>query len=67
MPGVTSELLAEAVRLHNPRAQVQVQADRTEVVAGLVGRARPGDLMLVVGAGDVTTLAPELLNALEGQ
>ena len=67
MPGVSSELLAEAVRLHNPKAQVQVQTDRSDVVSGLVDRARPGDLMLVVGAGDVTTLAPELLNALEGQ
>ena len=29
--------------------------------AHLVGRARPGDVVLTLGAGDVTLLAPEVL------
>jgi len=66
MPGVTSELVADAVRRHNPKAQVDVETDRTELVRRLAERARPGDLVLVVGAGDVTTLAPEILAAIGG-
>jgi len=31
----------------------------------LAGRARPGDLVLTLGAGDVTLLGPEVLLALE--
>ncbi|MEO7071277.1 MAG: cyanophycin synthetase, partial [Nostocoides sp.] len=67
MPGVTSELVAKAVRRHNPKAQVEVEADRAAVVAGLVARSRPGDLVLIVGAGDVTTMAPLVLAALGAQ
>jgi UDP-N-acetylmuramate--alanine ligase len=64
MPGVTSELVADAVRRHNPKAQVEVEGDRTRLVADLLARARPGDLVLIVGAGDVTSLAPQVLAGL---
>ncbi len=37
---------------------------REQAVAALVDAARPGDLLLTVGAGDVTALAPLLVQAL---
>jgi UDP-N-acetylmuramate--alanine ligase len=37
---------------------------REEAVASTARAARPGDLVLVVGAGDVTALAPLVLDAL---
>jgi len=35
------------------------------VPAELARRAKPGDVILTLGAGDVTQLAPEVLAALE--
>jgi UDP-N-acetylmuramate--alanine ligase len=58
-PAVTGALVADAVPLEADRvAFVPVLAD---VPAALVARARPGDLVLTLGAGDVTDLAPAVL------
>jgi UDP-N-acetylmuramate--alanine ligase len=58
-PAVTGALVAGAVPLDTDRvAFVPVLAD---VPAALVARARPGDLVLTLGAGDVTDLAPAIL------
>ena len=40
---------------------------RDEAVAALADAARPGDLVLTVGAGDVTALAPLVLEALHAR
>ena len=61
-PEVTGALVAGAVPL--PAAQVRFEPDRAAVVPTLVEVARPGDLVLTLGAGDVTTIAPALLAAL---
>ncbi|WP_182375910.1 UDP-N-acetylmuramate--L-alanine ligase [Nocardioides sp. WS12] len=61
-PAVTGALVADAIPL--PAAQVRFAPDRGQVVTTLDGIARPGDLVLTLGAGDVTTLAPELLAVL---
>jgi UDP-N-acetylmuramate--alanine ligase len=58
-PAVTGALVAGAVPLDTDRvAFVPVLAD---VPAALVARAGPGDLVLTLGAGDVTDLAPAIL------
>jgi UDP-N-acetylmuramate--alanine ligase len=62
-PGVTGSLVADAVPL--PGERVRFVPAREEVVATLAGLARPGDVVLTLGAGDVTALAPELVAALE--
>jgi UDP-N-acetylmuramate--alanine ligase len=41
--------------------------DLADVAAELVRRARPGDLVLTLGAGSVTNAGPEVLGLLEGQ
>ena len=41
-------------------------ADRTEAALRVAAHARPGDLVLTVGAGDVTELGPVVLSALGG-
>ena len=62
-PGVTGALVADAVPLPPGRVHfVPRWADVPEVLAGL---ARPGDLALTMGAGDVTVLGPEVLRELE--
>ncbi len=58
-PGVDGSLVARAVPL--PPDRVTFAPGPAEAVAVLADRARPGDLVLTVGAGDVTRLGPQLL------
>ncbi|MEZ0580977.1 UDP-N-acetylmuramate--L-alanine ligase [Nocardioides sp. MH1] len=60
---VTGATVADAVPL--PAEQVAFVPDRERALHRLLDRARPGDLLLTLGAGDVTTLAPQLLAALQ--
>jgi UDP-N-acetylmuramate--alanine ligase len=62
--GVSSALVGDPLAaLPGPR-RVEVGLDRAAAVASLVAAAAPGDLLLTVGAGDVTALAPALLAGL---
>jgi UDP-N-acetylmuramate--alanine ligase len=58
-PVVTGALVADAVPL--PAERVVFVPALADVPAALVSRARPGDLVLTLGAGDVTDLAPAVL------
>ena len=62
VPGVTGALVAAEVPL--PAERVRYEPDRAAVAGELARRARPGDLVLTMGAGDVTALAPDVLAAL---
>jgi UDP-N-acetylmuramate--alanine ligase len=64
MPGVSSQLIADALREHRPDADVTVISSWSAVAEAMAQRARPGDLVLTVGAGDVTMIGPEILRAL---
>ena len=61
IPGVTAERLAE--RIEGP--QVQFAADFAAAVDAVVRQAGRGDLILTLGAGSVSQLAPQILAALE--
>jgi UDP-N-acetylmuramate--alanine ligase len=61
-PGVDGALVASYVGL-DP-ACVEVRTGRDGVVEALVAAARPGDLVLTLGAGDVTLLGPLVLEAI---
>jgi UDP-N-acetylmuramate--alanine ligase len=60
--GVTGELVARAVPLD--RADVVFEPDAHRVVQLLVSMSRPGDLVLTLGAGDVTEIGPKVLELL---
>ncbi|MFJ4669501.1 UDP-N-acetylmuramate--L-alanine ligase [Kitasatospora purpeofusca] len=62
IPGVTSELILDAAR--RAGAEVTAEHDFAAAPALLAGLARPGDLLLTMGAGDVTNLGPEILRHL---
>jgi UDP-N-acetylmuramate--alanine ligase len=87
IPGVNSEVLAEAVREYvrgragegadgvrgcadggadggDPAAIVRTIRHRTDVPAAMAAIGEPGDLIITMGAGDVTALAPLILEAL---
>ncbi|MDQ1710162.1 MAG: UDP-N-acetylmuramate--alanine ligase, partial [Frankiaceae bacterium] len=63
IPGATGASVAIAVPLAVGR--VAFEPSWRAVPAELARRARPGDVILTLGAGDVTQLAPEVLAALE--
>lgn len=62
IPGVTSELIIEAARAAG--AEVTAVPDKGEVPSLVAGMAKPGDLVLTMGAGDVTDLGPLILDRL---
>ena len=61
-PEVTGLAVAEAVPL--PPDRVEFVADEREAPEVLVARARPGDLVMTLGAGSVTALGPTVLELL---
>ena len=62
VPGVTGALVAE----HVPHGRVVFEPSWSAVPAAVVARAAPGDLVLTLGAGDITQLGPEVLRLLNG-
>jgi UDP-N-acetylmuramate--alanine ligase len=64
VPGVTGALVAAAVPL--PAEHVVFEPSWSAVPGLLADRARPGDLVLTLGAGDVTQIGPEVLLLLGG-
>ncbi len=62
-PGVTAALVSNAVPL--AAAQVVLEPSWSATADHLVDRARPGDVILTLGAGDVTLLGPSVLALLE--
>jgi UDP-N-acetylmuramate--alanine ligase len=62
--GVTAGLIADAVtRSGRPLAW---RGERSALAAALAAAARAGDVVLTLGAGDITRTGPELLRALGG-
>jgi UDP-N-acetylmuramate--alanine ligase len=59
-PGVTGALVAQAV----PGGRAVFCADRDGLPTTIADLAKPGDVVLTMGAGDVTALGPLLLAAL---
>ena len=65
IPGVSGKSLLEELLEQHPRAQAAYLPHRSDVVTFLASRCRPGDLVLTMGAGDVTAVGPELVRELE--
>lgn len=63
-PGVSGRMVADAVPL--PPEAVAFEPRFADVAQRLVDAASPGDLVLTLGAGDVTLIAGEVLEMLGG-
>jgi UDP-N-acetylmuramate--alanine ligase len=61
VPGVTGKLIADAVANTQPETMVLYVPDRESLATQVAALLRPGDLCITLGAGDLTTLADELL------
>jgi UDP-N-acetylmuramate--alanine ligase len=60
-PGVDGALVAAAARHARPDLDCVYEPDRSALAARVAGLVEPGDLVLTLGAGDITTLADELV------
>ena len=66
IPGVTGQLVASAARRAGA-AWVQYLPHRADVAPRVAELAEPGDMVVVMGAGDITLTASELTQALQLQ
>ncbi len=62
IPGASGQSMASRVPL--PRDRVVFEPSWSAVAGHLADRARPGDLIMTLGAGDIVMLGPEVLEAL---
>ncbi|GGS38429.1 UDP-N-acetylmuramate--L-alanine ligase [Actinokineospora fastidiosa] len=63
VPGVSGALIADAVPL--PEGRVHYEPAFDKVITKVADLVRDGDLVMTMGAGDVTSLGPELLAELD--
>lgn len=60
VPGVTGKLVADAVSEHQPGRPLAYIPHRRDLTAYVAATVQPGDLVLTMGAGDITTFATDL-------
>jgi UDP-N-acetylmuramate--alanine ligase len=65
-PGVDGALVAGAARNARPDLDCVYEPDRGALATRVATLVQPGDLVLTLGAGDITTLADELVPLLRG-
>ncbi len=66
IPGIEASLLVDAIRAHGHR-DVRFAPDLEAVPEQLASELRPGDLVVTLGAGSVSTAGPRILAALGGE
>lgn len=64
IPGVSGRTVLESLLRGRPRAAVAYLPHRVDVPRFIADNARPGDLVMTMGAGDVTALGREVVSLL---
>ncbi len=64
-PGITGQLVVEAVGAARPHLEVRYVPRRAALASSLAEMLQPGDLCLSLGAGDITGVADEVLAVLD--
>lgn len=67
IPGVSGQLIVDAVLETRPGAEVYYVTSWSEVPGVVAGLAGPGDLVITIGSGDITLMGPEILREIEGR
>ncbi len=63
-PGVTGRMVADGIRERDPAKELHYVPSRSELAHRVVELLRDGDLVITMGAGDVTQCAREILGLL---
>lgn len=64
MPGVNAALIVDAARAQGAQ-RVELVNDMNDTPALLAREAEPGDVILVMGAGNINRIVPDILSTLE--
>jgi UDP-N-acetylmuramate--alanine ligase len=64
VPGVSGQTFMNVVLEHEGHPAARYVPHRMDVVPALMDMLEPGDLVFTMGAGDVTAIGPQLLDAL---
>ena len=64
VPGVSGKTFLNVVLEHEGHPQAEFVAHRVDVVPHLMDKLQPGDLVITMGAGDVTAMGPQIIDAL---
>jgi UDP-N-acetylmuramate--alanine ligase len=67
IPGVSGKLLVDALAEREPGKPILYVPRRSEIARLLAPRVRPGDLVITLGAGDITMLGDEIQELLKNQ
>lgn len=65
IPGVSGKTVVDAILHHAPRARVAYLPHRRDIAPYLARETRSGDLVMTMGAGDVTAMGSEILREIE--
>lgn len=63
IPGVTGKTITDSIKAVRPDADVVFVPNRNDLIDILVDETKPGDLLITMGAGDVTGVGPRYVEA----
>jgi UDP-N-acetylmuramate--alanine ligase len=66
IPGISSERLAKAIAVHGHH-NVHYVPERTEIADRVTKVARPGDVVIALGAGDINRILPLVADGLRAR
>lgn len=64
LPGIDSNRLLKAIKQQRPEARLRLIEDREQLAQVMAEVAEPGSVIITMGAGDVTSFAPTILEEL---
>ena len=67
VPGITGKTFLQVILDHEGHPETHYVPRRVEVVPHMAKIAQPGDLVITMGAGDVTAIGGQLIDCLEGR
>lgn len=65
IPGIDSNRILRGIKQRKPEARLRLIEERDQIASAMAELAEPGSVIITMGAGDVTKLAPEILAKLK--
>jgi UDP-N-acetylmuramate--alanine ligase len=63
--GISGEKIYDWVKILNPKKEVVFIKDKKDIPGYLIGKLKSGDLLVLLGPGDIGTISGEILDAIE--